>query len=280
MQKIETVREMRSTAAQLKSRGTKIALVTTSGALHAGHAALIALARANADVVVVTIFPNPLAFGPSEGFAAYPRTPESDLRLCEESKVDLVFAPSTEEIFPRGYSTYITEESVSKPLCGVSRPTHFRGVTTFATKLFNLVRPDVAVYGQKDAQQVAVIRKLIADLQFGIEVLVAPTVREPDGLAVGVRNRDLTATQRQEAVGIHGALVRAKEMVTQGVRSTDRVIAEATHLLGNRRRVRIIYISIVDPVTMENMRELIPGRSLLSVAVWVDEVRLIDNIQL
>ena len=280
MQKIESVQEMRSLAAEFKRAGKAIALVTTSGALHAGHAALIALAESRADVVVVALFANPLAFGPSENFARYPRSPDADAKLCEELRVDVVFQPSAEEMFPRGYSSYVAEEAVSKPLCGVSRPTHFRGVTTGIAKLLNIVRPEFLVMGQRDAQQVAVVRKMIADLCFGAEVIVAPTVREADGLAVTVRNRDLTARQRQEALSISAALERAKEMVAQGVRSPDRVIAEVTHLLGERRMVRVIYVSIVDPNTMEPMREVIPGRTLLAIAAWVEEVRVIDNVVL
>lgn len=277
MQKIQSVSEMRSVAARCQSEGKTIALVPTSGALHAGHAALIAAAEAKADVVVVSVFANPLAFGPSEKFDSYPRTPDADARLCEELGVDIVFMPSVEEILPRGYSTQVIEDAVSKPLCGASRPTHFRGVTTIAAKLLNIVHPTVVVLGQKDAQLAAVVAKMIADLLFGVEVALVPTVREADGLAVSVRNRDLTANQRQDALSIFAALQRAQEMVGQGVRSTDRVVAEATHLLGERRRVRVIYVSTVDPATMEPMREIVPGNTLLVIAVWVDEVRLTDN---
>jgi pantoate--beta-alanine ligase len=250
------------------------------GALHAGHAALIAAAEARADAVIVSVFVNPLAFGPNEQFAAYPRSPDADLKLCEELEVDVVFMPTPEEMFPKGYSSFVTEDVISKPLCGVSRPTHFRGVTTLAANLLNIVRPDVMVLGQRDAQQAAVLRKMIGDLHFGVEVVVAQTVRESDGLAVSVRNRDFTATQRQEALSIYTALQRAQEMVAQGVRSPDRIIAEATHLIGQRRRVRVIYVSMVDTVTMEPIREVVPGKTLLAIAVWVDEVRLIDNIVL
>lgn len=280
MQKIESVSEMRSWAAQHNQTGKTLALVPTSGALHAGHAALIALAESRADFVVVALFANPLAFGPSENFARYPRSPDADLKLCEELQVDAVFMPTAEEMYPKGYSSYVVEEAVSKPLCGVSRPTHFRGVTTGIAKLLNIVRPALLVMGQRDAQQVAVVRKMIADLCFGVEVLVAPTVRETDGLAVTVRNRDLTARQRQESQSIPLALERAKEMVGQGVRSPDRVIAEVTHLLGQRRMLRVIYVSIVDPVTMEPLREVVPGRTLLTIAAWVEEVRVIDNVVL
>lgn len=280
MQKIESVSAMCALAAQFKKGGQSIALVPTSGALHAGHAALIAAAKAKADVVVVVLFPNPLAFGPNENFAGYPRSPDADLKLCEELKVDVVFLPAPEEMFPRGFSSYVIEEAVSKPLCGVSRPTHFRGVTTGIAKLINIVHPDTIVMGQRDAQQVAVVRKLIADLCFGAEVVAVPTVRENDGLAVTVRNRHLTARQRTEALAIHASLQRAKEMAAQGVRSPDRIIAEVTHLLGERRMVRVIYVSMVDPNTMEPVREVVPGRTLLAIAAWVEEVRVIDNVLL
>lgn len=280
MQKIESVSDMRAAASQARQAGKSVAMVPTSGALQAGHAALIALAKARAKFVVVVVFPNPLAFGPSENFAGYPRSPDADLKLCEEVGADVVFMPTTEELFPRIFSSYVTEETVSKPLCGVQRTTHFRGLTTGLVKLCNIIQPAVIVMGQRDAQQVAVVRKMIADLNFEIEVAVAPTVREADGLAITVRNRDLTAGQRQEALTVHAALQRAREMVAQGVRSPDRVIAEATHLLGERRRVRVIYVSIVDPVTMEPMREVVPGRTLMAIAVWIDEVRLIDNVVL
>jgi pantoate--beta-alanine ligase len=277
---IDSVSEMRRTADEFRRAGRAVALVPTSGALHAGHAALIARAKETAEVVVVAVFANPLAFGPNENFARYPRTPESDALFCRRLGVDVLFAPSTEEMFPRGYSTFVTEEVVSKPLCGVSRPAHFRGVTTALVKLLALVRPDRIVLGQRDAQQVAVVRKVIADLCLGVEVTVAPIVRETDGLVLTVRNADLTSGQRQEAAAVQVALLRAKEMVGQGVRIPDRIIAEVTHLLGQKRRVRVIYVAIVDPATMEPLREVVPGASLLALAVWIDEVRLIDNIEL
>jgi pantoate--beta-alanine ligase len=280
MQKIESVLEMRSVAAQFKQAGKSIALVATSGALHAGHAALIATAEERADIVVVSVFLNPLAFGASESFASYPQRPESDVAFCQELQVDVVFMPSADEMFPRGFSTYVTEEAISKPLCGISRPTYFRGVTTGLAKLLNIIRPDVVVTGQRDAQLSAVVRKMIDDLCFGADVVVAPIVRESDGLAVTVRNRELSPGQRQEALAIGSALVRAQEMVAQGVRSTDRIIAEMTHLLGERRRIRTIYVAMVDPTTMETVRELVPGRTLLAIAAWIDEVRLIDNVLL
>lgn len=280
MQRIDSVAPMRAFAAEAKRAGRKIALVPTSGALHAGHAALIALAEARAEAVVVATVVNPLAFGPSENLGRYPRSPDADAKLCDDLRVDVLFAPATDELLPKGFSTYVTEEAVSKPLCGISRPTHFRGVTTLLAKLLNIVQPDLVVLGQRDAQQVAVVRKMIDDLCFPAAVAVAPIVRESDGLAVGVRNRELTAGQRQEALTLQSSLRRAQEMVEQGVRSADRVIAEVTHLLGERRRVRVIYVAMVDPQTMETMREIVPGRTLLAVAAWIDEIRLIDNVVL
>lgn len=271
---------MRSLTAQLKAQGKTIGLVATQGALHAGQEALIRAAAAKADVVVVSIFINPLQFPPSEPTDRYPRTLEADLALCEACGAQVVFVPAAEEIYPRGFSTYVSEEATSRALCGPSRPTHFRGVTTVMAKLFNVIRPDFAFIGQKTVQRAAVVRKMAADLHVGVEVIVVPTARDADGLAAGVRNRDFTPSQRQEALAIYAALKRAKEMVDGGVRNPDRLIAEATHILGQRRRVRVIYVAMVDRETMETAREVTPGRTMLAIAAWVDEVRLIDNMVL
>ena len=271
---------MRTLAAELRSKGQIIGLVPTMCALHDGHCSLIKQAAEQADTVVVSIFVNPAQFGPSEDFAKYPRDLESDLKRCEEAGADIVFAPPVEEIYPKGYSTFITEEFVGKPLEGVSRPSHFRGVTTVVAILFNIVRPDLAVFGQKDAQQVAVIRKVVQDLQFTVDIVVAATLRDQDGLALSSRNRYLSTNQRQESLAINEALRYAKSMVEKNELRSDRLIAEATHILGQKRRIRVIYIAVVDRNTMEAMRDVVPGQSLMSIAVWVDEVRLIDNIAL
>jgi pantoate--beta-alanine ligase len=280
MQKVTSVTEMRTLAEELRSKGQIIGLVPTMGALHDGHCSLIKQAAEQADTVVVSIFVNPAQFGPSEDFAKYPRDLESDLKRCEEAGADIVFAPPVDEIYPKGYSTFITEEFVGKPLEGVSRPSHFRGVTTVVAILFNIVRPDLAVFGQKDAQQVAVIRKMVQDLQFTVDIVVAPTLRDQDGLALSSRNRYLSTNQRQESLAISEALRYAKGMVEKNELRSDRLIAEATHILGQKRRIRVIYIAVVDRNTMEAMREIVPGQSLMCIAVWVDEVRLIDNIAL
>lgn len=268
---------MRAQAARLRSAGGELSLVPTMGALHAGHEALITAAVAARKPVIVSIFVNPLSFGSNENVAGYPRSLDADIALCARLGVAAVFAPTVEEIYPRGYSTYVTEETISKPLCGASRPTHFKGVTTFVAKLINIIAPTRIFVGQRDAQHVAVLRKMAADLNYSVEFVVSPIVREADGLVAAVRNRDLTLALRQEALSISKALVRAKEMVESGVRSTDRLVAEVTHILGRHNRVRIIYASIVDPLTMETMREVVPGRTLLCIATWVDEVRLTDN---
>ncbi len=280
MQVITSVFDMQSTAVNLRSKDRLIGLVPTMGALHDGHLSLIGLAKERADTVVVSIFVNPTQFAPSEDLASYPRDLPRDLELCETAGADVVFTPTVDEIYPKGYSTYVSEELISKPLCGISRPTHFRGVTTIVAKLFNIVRPDLAVFGQKDAQQVAVIKKMVNDLHFCVDLVTAPTVREPDGLAMSSRNRYLTPSQREDARIIFQALSRAKTMVEGGVRNVDRLVAEATFLMATRRRVRVIYASVVDRCTMEAVREVLPGKAMLAIAAWVDEVRLIDNILL
>lgn len=280
MQKIESVSEMRSLAADVKAQGKTIALVATQGALHTGQEALIRAAVGSADVAVVSIFVNPLQFGPNEVIANYPRSFAEDVALCQRCGAHIVFAPAAEDIYPRGYSTFVTEDSTGKPLDGVSRPNHFRGVATLMAKLFNIVRPTHALFGQKTAQRAAVVRKMAADLCFKVEVVVVPTVREADGLAAGVRNREFTASQRQESLALSKALFKAKEMFDAGTRNPDRLIAEATHILSQHRRVRIIYIAIVNCLTMETVRDIEPGKSMLALAAWVDEVRMVDNIVL
>ncbi len=278
MQIHSTVTEMLAAARGHRATGRTLALVPTMGALHEGHLDLIRLATRNADIVVVSIFVNPKQFGPNEDFSRYPRDREGDLKKCQDAGAHAVFTPTVEDLFPPGYSTYVTEESVAKPLEGVSRPTHFRGVTTVVAKLFNIVQPDTAIFGQKDAQQVAVIRKMVADLNLPVAIVIAPTTRDPDGLALSSRNRYLTDTQRKAALAIPLTLRHVKSMVDDGEQRIDRLIAEATHRLAEERRIRVIYAAIVQPETFTPLRELVPGQSLLAVAAWVDETRLLDNI--
>jgi pantoate--beta-alanine ligase len=280
MKHIQSMSEMSAFAAELRSRGKTIALVPTAGALHAGHEALIRAAAAQAGAVIVSIFVNPHQYGPHERISDRPQTPADDLKHCEEWGAQAVFDPSVDEVFPRGFSTFVSEEVLSKPLCGVSRPTHFRGVTTFMAKLLNIVHPDFVIFGQKTAQRAAVVRKMARDLGFGVQVAIVPTVREADGLALGVCNHALTTSQRHDALALFQALRRAKEMADAGVRSPDRLVAEATHILAQHRRIRVIYVAVMDNETLEPVREVKPGHCMAAIAVWVDEVRLIDNIPL
>lgn len=280
MQKITSVQTMRETAAGWRQAGRAVALVPTLGALHAGHASLIRQAKERADAVVVSAFVNPLQFGPSEDFARYPRKPEGDEAFARQEPVDALFVPEAAEMFPKGFSSHVVEETLSKALCGVSRPTHFRGVLTCWFKLLHIVQPAVLVMGERDAQQVAVVRKAIADQSMPVEIVTMPTVREADGLAISARNAYLSASQRAEAVAVYAALRKAREMVASGVRSPDRLVAEATHIIGERRRLRVIYIALVDKNTMEPVREVVSGQCLMAVAFWVDEVRLTDNMPL
>jgi pantoate--beta-alanine ligase len=280
MLKIESIDEMRSYSAQVRAAAKSIALVPTQGGLHPGHEALIRAACERGELVVVSLFVNPLQFPPNEIGVRHSRNLEADLATCERCGAHVVFAPGLEQMYPKGFSTYVLEEHAAKPLDGVSRPTHFRGVTTVMVKLLNIVRPTSVYFGQKTAQRAAVVRKMARDLAFDVEVVVVPTVREPDGLAAGMRNRDLTTAQRQDALAIHAALEKAKSMVAHGVHSPDRIVAEATHILGERRRIRVIYISIVDPITMDPVRDVHPGKAMLAIAAWIDETRLIDNVML
>jgi pantoate--beta-alanine ligase len=280
MQLIKTVNEMQSTANALRSSGKKIAFVPTMGFLHAGHMSLVDKAHSLGDIVIVSIFVNPTQFGPSEDLDKYPRDLAHDMAMCEEHGVDIVFAPEPSDMYPEGYSTFVNEEKLSLPLCGQSRPMFFRGVCTVLTKLFNVVKPHVAVFGQKDAQQAAVVKHFVHDLNFEIEIVVGETVRESDGLAMSSRNAYLKGFQRQDAQRIYQALLKGKAIYEGGTDSTDRILAEVTHHISEIRRLRVIYVQAVDKDTMKPLRHVEKGKTLIATAVWCDEVRLIDNILL
>jgi pantoate--beta-alanine ligase len=280
MQTIQSVNEMQSHAIGLRSSGRLIGLVPTMGSLHEGHLSLIDIAKEKSDKVIVSIFVNPTQFGPSEDYEKYPRMLDEDIEKCRERGADIVFNPSVDEMYPSGFSTFVTEEQISSGLCGVSRPHHFRGVTTVCLKLFNITRPDLVVLGQKDAQQCAVIRKMVTDLNISAEIVIGPTHRDADGMATSSRNAYLTDSQRQEALCISKSLRTAKSMVDSGTKSVDRIVAEVIHHLSLSRRIRVIYAQVVDRDTMEPAREIIPGQQLLCVAAWADQIRLIDNIEL
>lgn len=280
MQVIQSAEEMQQVAIRMRGQGKLLSLVPTMGCLHEGHLTLIDIAKSRSDVTMVSIFVNPAQFGPNEDFESYPRQREEDLANCEARGADIVFYPKPDAIYPKGYSTYVVEEKLGKGMEGVSRPGHFRGVTTVVAILFNLCRPDVAVFGQKDGQQVAIIKKMVQDLHFPIEVVVGPTLREPSGLAMSSRNTYLEPHEKAEAAKLHAALAAGKALATQGHRNVDRIKAEVTHHLSQSRHLRIIYIEIVDKDTMEPDRTVRPGQSLVCTACWFGPTRLIDNLVL
>ena len=256
-------------------------MVPTMGYLHEGHLSLIDLIKQKCDFTILSIFVNPTQFGIGEDLEKYPSDLNRDLELCREREVDLVFTPQDAEMYPPEYSTFVQEENVGTGLCGVSRPTHFRGVTTVCAKLFNLCNPDFVAIGQKDAQQVVVLKRMIQDLDFPIEVLVGPIVREPDGLAMSSRNQYLDPKQREGALVLYESMLAGRKIVEEkGVRNAERVKAEVMSILTKKSVIRVNYVEIVDRSTMRPEREVQPGHSLIVVAAWLNEVRLIDNLAL
>ena len=281
MRVVSSIDEMQSLSRDLCKQGKTIGLVPTMGYLHEGHLSLIELLKQKCDFTILSIFVNPTQFGIGEDLEKYPRDLNRDLELCREREVDLVFTPEDAEMYPPEYSTFVQEEDVGAGLCGVSRPTHFRGVTTVCTKLFNLCNPDFVAIGQKDAQQVVVLKRMIRDLDFPIEVLVGPIVREPDGLAMSSRNEYLDPKQREGALVLYESMLAGRKIVEEkGVRNAERVKAEVMSILTKKSVIRVNYVEIVDRSTMRPEREVQPGHSLIVVAAWLNEVRLIDNLAL
>lgn len=257
----------------------RIGFVPTMGALHVGHVSLIEAAAKDCDFVVVSIFVNPTQFGPAEDFEKYPRPLEADLRICRKAGVDVVFAPAPREMYPAENLAWVNVEKLTEPLCGRSRPGHFRGVATVCAKLFNIVGPDVAYFGQKDAQQAIVIKRMVADLNMPLEIVVCPTVREPNGLAVSSRNQYLSQQQKENAASIYRSLQRCRRMVDGGVTDARRIVDEMRKVLQEVPPIQIEYVSIVDAETLESI-ETVAGRVLVAVAVRIGGTRLIDNILL
>ena len=253
-----------------------VGFVPTMGALHEGHLSLVRSARAENGSVVVSIFVNPTQFSPSEDFASYPRDLKRDLSLLESESVDLVFTPPTDELYPEGYSTWVTVESLTRRLEGASRPTHFRGVATIVTKLFNIIRPDRAYFGQKDAQQALVIRRMIADLNLPIELRICPTVREEDGLALSSRNAYLSEKERRAAVVLYRGLELAERMFFEGERDADRIRRAIRELISSEPLAEIDYVSVADIETLAELKKL-DRPALVSLAVRFSRTRLIDN---
>ena len=276
MQIIETLSVMRDWSERERHAGRRIALVPTMGFLHEGHLCLVRDAKQRADRVVVSIFVNPTQFGPGEDFAAYPRDFERDCRLLEKEQIDIVFHPALEAMYPDGAETYIEVEKLSLPLCGAARPGHFRGVATAVAKLFNMVSPDVAIFGEKDYQQLQVIRKMVRDLSMAVEIVDHPTVREPDGLAMSSRNAYLTAAERRAAVCLSRSLCKAERLLRRGESSAQALLSVMSAELAKEPLANLEYAKLCDPETLIDL-ERVDRTALLALAVRFGKARLIDN---
>lgn len=274
---VHTVAEVRKRVAAARAAGWRIGFVPTMGALHDGHASLIRRAVAAGEYTVISIFVNPLQFGPAEDFEKYPRTLDADMQVAAACGAHLIFAPSQSEMYPREQVTFVEVEQLTAGLCGRSRPGHFRGVTTVVAKLFHIVAPDTAYFGQKDAQQAVVIQRMAEDLFMPVRIEVCPTVREPDGLALSSRNAYLEPHERQAATVLYRALRAAETAVVHGERRAEAVRGRMQEVLSSEPLVRVDYAEVVDAWTLQPL-ETLAGRVLLAVAAFVGGARLIDNI--
>jgi len=279
LQQIETIIGMKTACRSVSLAGKRLGLVPTMGALHEGHLSLVRESKSRCDVTAVSIFVNPLQFGPTEDFAKYPRTLERDFALLQELGVELLFVPSVAEMYPPGAKTNVDVADLSGRLDGGSRPGHFRGVTTVVCKLFEIVRPDRAFFGQKDAAQVAVLRKMVRDLDMDVEIVVCPIVRESDGLAKSSRNAYLNTEQRQQSLVLSRSLQQVKSAVDTGERDAQKLAEIGTRTITSEPGARLDYFVIVDPDTLEPVGTAARG-VLVAVAAWVGTTRLIDNILL
>ncbi len=274
---ITGISALRAELGERRRRGESIGFVPTMGALHAGHGRLIEEARKQDGCVVVSIFVNPIQFNQAADYERYPRGLEEDAAFCRARAVDVVFAPGVAEMYPGSRCTFVEVERVSEELCGRFRPGHFRGVATVVAKLFNVVQPDRAYFGEKDAQQLAVIRRMARDLDFPVEVVEVPTVREPDGLAMSSRNRHLTPEQRREATALYRSLQLVQNRIAESVLDTRQLRHEALELLSKTPALRVEYFEIVDPELMQPV-DTITGPVRVAAAVWAGSTRLIDNV--
>ena len=278
---VSTVVEARRALDEVRALGATVGLVPTMGALHEGHLSLIRAARAENDTVTVSIFVNPTQFGPNEDLKRYPRNLERDRLLCEKAGADLVFAPTDEEMYPAGFSTWVDLEGITEGLCGRSRPGHFRGVATVVTKLFNVCRPDRAYFGEKDAQQLAVIRRMVRDLDMPLVIVPCPTVREADGLAMSSRNVRLTPEERSQAPALYRSLITARELIAGGERDAAIIAQAIRHTLAEATLGEVDYVEIVDADTLAPV-QVVPGDCLIALAVRFpgSGTRLIDNVRI
>jgi pantoate--beta-alanine ligase len=279
MLSITSAAEMTALAKEAHRAGQRVGLVPTMGALHQGHLSLVRTARAQSDIVVASIFVNPTQFGPNEDLDKYPRNLEADSALLAAEGTDYIFSPDTAEMYPSGACSWVLVEDLSGKLDGRSRPGHFRGVTTVVAKLFNIVQPDLAFFGQKDAAQVAVIRKMVRDLNFEVEIVVCPIVREPDGLAMSSRNAYLNTAQRKQATVLYRALMRIQMLADQGQPDSSQLAAAGKQVVAEEPSVRLDYLEVVHPDTLDSVSDIASG-ALVAVAAYVGSTRLIDNIVL
>lgn len=276
IKKIEVIKEEISL---LKNQKEVIGLVPTMGYFHEGHLSLIDIARKHTDIVVVSIFVNPTQFAPEEDFDRYPRDIVRDEKLAKEHGTDIIFYPEISEMYPQPFYTYVTTEKLSKVLCGRTRKTHFRGVTTVVAKLFNIVQPDIAFFGQKDAQQSVIIKRMVKDLNFPIDVIVGPTIREKDGLARSSRNIYLSPEERSQASIIYKALTKAKKEVEKGNRNAEEISKLAYQIINSAPLAQIEYVEIIDDTNLKPVK-IIKAGTFLAIAVFFGKTRLIDNIYL
>jgi len=276
MRILRTIKQMSAFSRNARLRGKSIGFVPTMGALHEGHLSLIRQAVRDNDLAVVSIFVNPAQFGPKEDFKKYPRNLARDARSCRIEGVGAIFYPEARQMYPKGYKTYVTVEDLGDYLCGKSRPGHFKGVATVVAKLFNIVQPSIAYFGQKDAQQSAIIKRMAEDLNMPLEVKILPTVREAGGLALSSRNSYLSAKERIEAVILSRSLSFAEYLVKNGLKDADRVVSAMKQLIRKKSRAKIDYISIMDRETLMPLKK-ISGSCLIALAAWIGKTRLIDN---
>jgi len=276
MRIIEFVSEMQQLADEWRRQGKRIGFVPTMGFLHEGHLALMREAKRRADVVAVSVFVNPTQFGPNEDFERYPRDPERDIRLCTEVGVDVIFAPHVREMYPDGYQTGVEVSKVTIPLCGRTRPGHFRGVTTVVAKLFHCVKPHIAIFGQKDYQQWVAVRRMVRDLNMDIEIVSYPTVRESDGLAMSSRNTYLSPAEREIALRLSRSLKAAQELVDRGEIYGEAVLMKVREVLESGGGLRIDYVQLCHPDTLDDVFT-VDGSAVLLMAAFIGKTRLIDN---
>ncbi|ADG81103.1 pantoate--beta-alanine ligase [Thermincola potens] len=279
MRLLKTIEEAKAYIKEVKTAGRSVGFVPTMGYLHEGHLQLMKVARRECDTVIISIFVNPIQFGVHEDYDKYPRDLTRDCELAASVGVDAVFAPTAAEMYPSGYATFLEVEGLTEKLCGLSRPGHFRGVTTVVTKLFNIIQPDIAYFGQKDAQQVLVIKKMVADLNMNLTVKTVETVREADGLAMSSRNTYLNKEERQAALVLYKSLQKARDMIQAGERQKSRVIAAMEALIKAEPLARIDYVDILSIPDLRDIEEL-KGEILIALAVYIGNTRLIDNFML